>query len=190
MDNRIIQYIEDNIEFIDNNKWEEFFSNAPDGVGGVLYEAGIPFLEEMTYVPPHAFSRCEDISNITIPNNIIEIEDRAFYGCVNLTYVHIPDAVENISSHAFTNCINLEEVHLGINTINVDKYAFTYCDSLKKVIIPNPNIEIGDYAFSNSGVIINIEYNGTMEQWNQIALYKAFGEAEVSIQCIDGTIHL
>lgn len=189
MDNRIIRYIEDNIELIDTNEWEEFFSNAPNGVGGILYEAGIPFLEEMIYVPHRAFSRCENISNITIPNNIIEIEEQAFYGCVNLTYVHMSDAVEIIWSSAFGNCLNLEEVHLGINTINIGKYAFTYCDSLKKIIIPNPNIQIGDYAFSNCG-ILNIEYNGTMEQWNQIGLYKAFDNTEVHIQCIDGTIHI
>ena len=38
------KYIENNIDLIETDDWHKFFQNAPAGVGGCLYSAGIDFL--------------------------------------------------------------------------------------------------------------------------------------------------
>ena len=48
------EYIENNIELIDQNNWEEFFKDAPKGIGGFLYDADMPFLNELSYIPAYA----------------------------------------------------------------------------------------------------------------------------------------
>ena len=102
------KYIEDNIELIDYNKWEKFFSHCPIGAGGVLYEAGINFMNILHYIPERAFSTYDCLVSITIPNSVESISDYAFAYCTNLTNVTIPCSVTNIGEYAFLYCGKLK----------------------------------------------------------------------------------
>lgn len=76
------KYIEENINLIENNKWDEFFNSPKSiGIGGVLYEAGITFLDELTYVPTRAFLNCSNLNTIIIPGSVTSIGNSAFSDC-------------------------------------------------------------------------------------------------------------
>lgn len=71
----------------------------------------------------------------------------AFYGCISLTSVTIPDRVTTIGGSAFGECENL-----------------------RNITIPAGIKNIGNMAFSNCINLSEVNYKGTEEQWNNIAI--------------------
>ena len=60
-----------------------------------------------------AFDGCNNITNITIPNNITSIGDYAFDGCSNLTSITISGSVTSIGKRAFYACNSLVNITFG-----------------------------------------------------------------------------
>ena len=54
-----------------------------------------------------AFSDCNNLTSVVIPNSVTTIGDYAFHGCNNLTSVVIPSSVTTIGYRAFSGCNNL-----------------------------------------------------------------------------------
>lgn len=52
-----------------------------------------------------AFSCCNSLININIPNSVTSIGDRAFSDCSSLISINIPNSVTNIGGWAFLECI-------------------------------------------------------------------------------------
>ena len=89
----------------------------------------------------------EPVSNLIIPNNVMDIGNLAFYGFTGLKSVTIPDTVSTIGIGAFTACYNLETVSIGENVREIKNGAFSSCESLKTVVIPDNVRSIGRAAF-------------------------------------------
>ena len=53
-----------------------------------------------------AFAGCNMLKNVTIHNNIRNIDNKAFADCIGLTSITIPDSVESIGVYAFGDCQN------------------------------------------------------------------------------------
>ena len=96
------KYIEANIDLIENDKWKEFFKNAPRGTGEVLYFARIDFMTWMKQVPPECF-RGSALTSITVPNNVTSIGHYAFAYCRRLKSITISSSMINIKSDAFNS---------------------------------------------------------------------------------------
>ncbi|MDE8735359.1 leucine-rich repeat protein, partial [Eubacteriales bacterium DFI.9.88] len=90
-----------------------------------------------------AFRNCTNLSSLRLPNNknlIVEYE--AFSGCIDLLEITLPEQLKNVQHHAFQNCTSLTTVRL--NTINCeaiterrgsDETIFKGCMKLEKVYI-------------------------------------------------------
>ncbi len=65
----------------------------------------------------NAFSGCEKICDIMIPEAITTIESYAFSGCSNLQKISISKNVENIGTGVFDYCRNLSEINVDIENI-------------------------------------------------------------------------
>ncbi len=73
---------------------------------------------------------------------VVSIGERAFSGCSNLTNVSIPDSVKNINTKAFLNCTNLETITVSEN-ITINDQAFSGCSKLSTLKIKmNSNEQI------------------------------------------------
>ena len=81
--------------------------------------------------------------------SVTSIGNDAFSWCESLTSVEIPNSVATIGDSAFSYCYNLASVEIQEGVTAIGNYAFEYCNSLTSVVIPNSVTTIGNYAFSN-----------------------------------------
>lgn len=110
------EFIEQNIDLIEDNDFTELYNRRHDTGRGkltdVLYECSIDPLQYMTEIP-ECFAYEANITGVTIPDNVTSIEGYAFCSCSSLVSVVIPDSVMNISKHAFGHCGNLQITYSG-----------------------------------------------------------------------------
>lgn len=183
------EFIEKNIDLIEQKQWDEFFKNCPAGVASTLYDADIDFMSEMHRVPRAAFYDCDDIKNINIPDGVITVEDYAFYNCSSLTSAIIGNSVTSIGGSAFYDCSSLTSIIIPNGVTSVRDFAFSNCSSLKSITIPDSVTSIGYEAFNNLGSDVLINFNGTKEEWKKIYNSKAFTNTYFTVNCLDGTLH-
>lgn len=75
---------------------------------------------ETKTIAEHAFSACNKLTSITLPDSVTNIGSHAFDSCGSLTSITIPKSVTSIGNSAFNTCYNLK-------SINVDHNNPAYC---------------------------------------------------------------
>jgi len=94
----------------------------------------------------YAFHRCENLKRIEIPN-IKAVPCGAFEGCVSLKTVKIEEGVTKIETSAFWGCGNLSKVYLPSTLNSMGENAFNKCNSLKELSLPEDfDTSMLDYA--------------------------------------------
>lgn len=76
------------------------------------------------------------ITEVTLPESIVEIGEMAFDECSSLRAVNIPEGVAEIKSHTFGNCFALEKIVIPGSVKAIGDFAFFGCESLKTLVIP------------------------------------------------------
>ena len=71
----------------------------------------IPADGSVTSIKDYAFTRCENLTSIIIPNAITNIGNGAFYWCSELASITLSNDVTYIGESAFSNCSNLTDVY-------------------------------------------------------------------------------
>ena len=94
-----------------------------------------------------AFSNCQNLMSVTIPNSVVSIGSSAFWGCSKLSSITIPNSVTTIDDRAFENCNNMTSIVLSDNLTSIGYGLFKECTSLTAITIPEGVKTIGDYAF-------------------------------------------
>ena len=97
------------------------------------------------YIGNHAFSCCNNLVNITIPDSVTNIGYCAFDSCNSLTNIIIPSSVTSIGDSTFEYCGNLENVTIGSGVTTIGTNVFNECNNLKSVTFENTN----DWYYSN-----------------------------------------
>lgn len=114
-------FIEENIELIENEEFEVIYSDLDADfrytlIGDfteALIKAGIDPAKYMKEIPPHYLGGTS-LRSYTIPNNITAIGEYAFSGYNGLTEVIIPSAVTSIGAYTFRYCRGLMSItYLG-----------------------------------------------------------------------------
>lgn len=107
----------------------------------------ITFDGNLIMIGNSAFSRSQNLTDITIPNGVKSIGDHAFYSCTNLQSITIPGGVTQIGAGAFYYCQNLTSINLPQNITEIGYQTFYHCDKLTNVNIPESVTNIGNWAF-------------------------------------------
>ena len=82
-----------------------------------------------------AFSNCEQIVEVVLPDSISYIGEVAFEGCYKLSKINFPSSLKKIEKSTFLGCAFTELVFTeGLETIG--KYAFMNCFKVKKIVLP------------------------------------------------------
>ena len=87
----------------------------------------------VTSIGESAFSGCDALTQVNIPNNVTSIGSSAFQYCSTLTQVTIPNSVTSIGYSAFYDCSALTEVTIGNSVTSIGNEAFWRCEALTAV---------------------------------------------------------
>ena len=162
-------------------------------------------------ISEEAFRECLSLKTITIPDSVTSIGMYAFCVCRSLTNLIIPDSVTSIDNGAFNGCDKLIEtvngvgyvdkwavscdravtkVELKADTVGIAGWAFYCGDSLTSVTIPDSVTSIGYEAFFACSRLTDINYNGSMEEWNKIEKSESWNRSTGNyvVHCTDGDI--
>ena len=128
-------------------------------------------------IPAYLFYNCTALSTVTIPKNVVSIEEYAFCGCTGLTMINYDASaatdvtaaskvfyntgtegggvkvvfgthVERIPSYLFYNCTSLLTATIPDAVKSIGSGAFFGCSGLTEVTLPNSVSGIERYAFS------------------------------------------
>lgn len=100
----------------------------------------------VTKIAMWAFNKCNSLTEVTIPNTVIEIDYQAFYYCPNLKRVTIHEGVKTIGQTAFIGCTQLTSITIPSTITDMDQ-AFSGNTALSHVTLTNGISNISSMAF-------------------------------------------
>lgn len=176
-DNGCVFYEDEGVSYVINYIGESESLIIPDTFNGKKCE-----------INGGAFLHCEQLKSVTLPQGITSIPSHAFYGS-GLTSVTLPDGVTAINTGAFGNCGMLTNITIPESVTEIGYQAFTGCENLKSITIPDSVTKIDVRVFTDCFALTSINYNGTMEQWEDAASSGfAEGLSNYKVYCTDGEI--
>ena len=111
----------------------------------------------LTSIGKRAFSGCEKLETIDLPQQLLEIGESAFFGCRSLVSIIVPKAVKTIESLTFGRCWNLVSVTIPDGVTVIGKEAFYDCYKLETINLPESLERIGDRVFDGCECISSIK---------------------------------
>ena len=157
------------IQQIDYNATHSY--NIPKSIKNVI-------LTDLTHIPFGAFSGCDFLETITIPNSVESIGDYAFYGCDNL-HTNKYDNAYYIGKESNPYWILIKTINASIDSVIINEnckfissYAFNDCTNLKSINIPDSVLCVGSYAFCNCINLTNVTIGKNVTEIGYNAFYK------------------
>jgi len=146
-----------------------YVASSPSASGDIVIASsynGYP----VTSVASGAFSRCTNLTSVTIPGSVTSIGANvnsiagAFEGCTSLTNVIIGNSVTNIGFSAFFVCTNLTRVTIPASVTSIYAQAFYGCSRMTNFTFPGNapalvfDIEAGGAHFGGVGAGAKVYY--------------------------------
>lgn len=116
----------------------------------------------------------DSIKKVVVDEGVTSIGDQAFSGIQLYT----------VSKEYSWKCKNLKEVQLSDSVESIGIGAFAYAEALEKINVPVKTTKISEYAFYGCKSLKEINYAGTLVQWNKIE--KDYGNevlAKATVYC-------
>ena len=121
-------------------------------------------IEGVNVIADNAFSECEHLTYIDIPDSVTCIGDRAFEYCYSLTNIDIPDSITSIGDYTFYfwygNLYNESKAFIYEDHVLFNKNKTTliaYIAREKNYTIPNSVTTIGEGAFNGCHFLTSIK---------------------------------
>lgn len=126
----------------------------------------------MKYISKNLFKNCTSLTSVTLPSELIGIEEsafegctklssitfsslnyiekNAFKGCTSLTSVTFPSMTKEIRESAFEGCTNLTSINLSSSSVSLGSKAFFGCSKLNSISNTSNVTLVGSYCFANT----------------------------------------
>jgi len=146
-----------------------------NGLTSVIIPDGV------TTIGAGAFAYCKALTHMEIPMGVTVINASTFYDCQALSSVTIPEGVVSVSEYAFGNCIVLGDVDMPSTLREIGEDAFSACHGLTSVMIPSNVMDIGDRAFGLCGGVTNVTMAHGVESVGREAFWSCVNLKSVDI---------
>ena len=103
--------------------------------------------ESLDYIGSGVFENCLGLTNMVIPDAVYYIGGQTFSGCANLASVTLPDSLTSLPDQLFENCASLKSINIPASVTGIDYGAFIGCTALTSIVIPGKAI-VGWNAFA------------------------------------------
>ncbi len=138
-------------EYSDTFIPSEIYSNPLSRAGHLFIKGkevtNIVLPNDVVEISNGAFFNCQGLSSITLSNNTKKIGKAVFCHCENLETIIIPDSLSTIGEQAFYGCSKLNDINIPHSLKTIEQYLFYQCASLQSITIPDSVSKIGNYAF-------------------------------------------
>ena len=114
-------------------------TNCSTSASGVLEIPATLGGYPVTSIGDYAFSLCDSLTSVTIPDGVTSIGSAAFSACNSLTSVTIPDSVTTIGDYAFYICDSLTSITIPDSVTTIGNRAFSACDNLRSIHVDGQN---------------------------------------------------
>lgn len=132
-------------------------------------------------VGTYVFSKCNELTSISINADIVTIPSTLCYECMNLKNVTMSDKIKNIGYSAFAQCGKLEDVKLSNSLEKIMDAAFRMSTIKNGLNIPATVSEVGEFSFiCYRGKTTNITFENYL-QLKKIGDY-AFGNCTINAE--------
>ena len=88
----------------------KYVVKIPKGYASTLPIETIKFSKKNKVIGAKAFSNCDLLEELTIPEGIELIGVLSFFACSNLNVVHLPKSLKTLSRRAFEGCTQIDEI--------------------------------------------------------------------------------
>ena len=99
----------------------------------------LQYFSGLTSIGEFAFSYCESLTSMVLPNSLISIENYAFWDCWSLIAIDLPNSVSFIGSNAFYDCHKLTSMTIPSSVTTILGNPFIYCTRLDRIIVEAGN---------------------------------------------------
>ncbi len=174
----------------------EIISNTyENGMGKIVFD------KQLTTIHDYAFSECENLESITIPDSVTEFGKYLFDCCPNLKHFYgkyasddnkclicngrllafadrtdlleytIPDGVTILESGSFTEFDNIISIAFPNSLEKINDYVFSNCWNLEKIVFGTGLKTIGAGAFDGCTYLTEIEIPDSVVSLGEEAFY-------------------
>lgn len=136
---------EDGSLMITNYKGDQTRISVPARIG----KSAVTAIGKEAFSPGGIYHRRDffkTITEVTLPDSIVEIGEMAFNECAALRAVNIPEGVSEIKNHTFAHCFALESIVIPSSVKAIGDFALFGCETLKTLVIPEGVESIGKLA--------------------------------------------
>ena len=140
---------------------------------------------KLTVIKRNAFNGCKFLAEIDFTpckDTLAEIQANAFTSCNSLTRLSLPDKIMMLGDAAFSGCIGVVELKLPAGTQTKDSIGsgvFSRCSSLRSVEFPEGHEYVGASEFSECTLLSDIKFSSTIKEIGANAFLKCYGLTEV-----------
>lgn len=127
--------------------------------------------DSLKIINESAFEDCRKLSKITFPDSVTFIGRNAFRNCESMTFEKLPSELKIIDAGAFECCFSIDRFHLPIGLESIGRGAFTGCTALTNLEIPDTVTEVGATAFSNCSNLRGIRLPDGLSVINERTFY-------------------
>lgn len=124
----------------------------------------------ITTIGKYAFYNATNVTHISLPNSLAEIEQRAFEYCISVEELVVPDTVQKIGYGTFANMTNLKKVTVPAST-TYRSYCFDNDKAIEEIkitygadgIMPIANVTAEQGIFTE--ILSSMKKTGSFGPW-------------------------
>ena len=184
------------MKYVYNSNYETEFT-VPDGVTRIGWGAFAYYYSELTSITipnsvieidGYAFDGCIFLNNVFFEedSNLESIGEAAFKYCYGIKNINLPETVRFIGGGAFYCCKNLTSIAIPEGVTDIWPDTFRKCENLTSIVIPDSVNDIYGEAFDVCYSLTKVYYTGSEEEWTAIYIENTNGG---NSELINATIH-